>query len=131
MELGNCYRRLNQAADATRANRRGVELAEAEMARNPRDGYARSHLAYLCARLGDRRRAESEIAQALQLSPNGADTRGLAAFTYEALGMRDATLAVLSAAPVEVVKDLSRWPDVADLHKDPRFLQLLASNQRR
>jgi hypothetical protein len=55
----------------------------------------------------------------------------LAAFTYEALGMRDATLTVLSAAPVEVLEDLSRWPDVADLHKDPRFLQILASNQRR
>ena len=131
MELGNCYRHLDQAADAERAYRRGLELAETEMARNPRDGYARSHLAYLCARLGDRGRAESEIAQALQLSPNGADTRGLAAFTYEALGMRDATLTVLSAAPVEVLEDLSRWPDVADLHKDPRFLQILASNQRR
>jgi Flp pilus assembly protein TadD/TolB-like protein len=131
MELGNCYRRLKQAADAKRANLRGLELVETEMARNPRDGYARSHLAYLCARLGDRRRAESEIAQALQLSPNGADTRGLAVFTYEALGMRDATLAVLATAPIEVIKDLSRWPDVADLHKDPRFLQLLTSNQRR
>ncbi len=131
LELGNCYRRTDRSAEAERANRRGLELAEAEMARNPRDAYVRSLLAYLCARLGDQRRAESEIAQALQLSSNGANTQWLAAVTYEALGRRDATLGVLSAAPAEMLADLSRWPDVADLHKDPRFLQLLASYQPR
>ena len=129
-ELGNCYRRTNRAAEAERANRRALELAEVEMARNPRDGYVRSFLAYLCARLGDRQRAESEIAQALQLSSN-ANTQFMAAVTYEALGMRDATLAALGAASVDVLADLSRWPDVADLSKDPRFLKLLASNQRK
>ena len=99
-----------------------------EMAKNPRDGYVRSFLAYLCARTGDRRRAESEIAQALQLSPNDADTRWMAALTYEALGRRDATLGVLAASPSELLADLSRWPDVADLHKDSRFLDLLVSH---
>jgi serine/threonine protein kinase/cytochrome c-type biogenesis protein CcmH/NrfG len=125
-ELGNAYRRTNQPAEALRANRRGLDLAEAEMARNPRDSETRSFVAYLCARLGDRRRAESEIAQALRLSPNIQD---VAAVTYEALGLRDSTLAVLSAAPAEMLADVSRWPDLADLHKDPRFLQLLASHQ--
>jgi Flp pilus assembly protein TadD len=131
MELGNCYRRTNQTAEAIRAYRRALELAEQEMSRNPRSGYVRSILAYLCARLGDRDRAASEIAQALQLSSNGADTQATAAFTYEALSMRDATISVLSSAPADLLADLSRWPDVADLHNDPRFLQLLASHQLR
>lgn len=131
MYLGNCYRRTERPAEAERANRRALGLAEVEMARNPRDGYVRSFLAYLCARLGDRQRAESEIAQALQLSSNGANTQFMAAVTYEALGMRDATLAALSAASVDVLADLSRWPDVSELHTDPRFLKLLASNQRK
>jgi serine/threonine-protein kinase len=130
-ELGNCYRRTNRTTEAERANRRALELADAEMAQNPRDGYVRSFLAYLCARLGDRQRAESEIAQALQLSSNGANTEFMAAVTYEGLGMRDATLSVLTTASVDVLADLSRWPDVADLGKDPRFLKLLASNQRK
>ncbi len=131
MELGNCYRRINQPAESVRANRRGLELVEAEVQRNPRNGYLRSFLAYLCARLGDRRRAESDIAQAMQLSPSDANTLGIAATTYEALGQRDTTLAVLKAAPEEVIEDLSRWPDVADLQKDSRFKQLLASRQIR
>jgi len=128
MNLGIAYRRLNFAAKAEEADRRGLELAEKEMAHDPRNGTIRADLAYLCARLGEEQRAESEIAQALQLSPNDADTRWAAAITYEALGQRDNTLAVLSSSPPGVLADLSRWPDVADLHRDPRFLQLLASH---
>ena len=129
MDLGIAYRRLGLAADAELANRRGLERAELEMAKNPRNGYVRSILAFLCARLGDRPRAESEIAQALQLSPNLADTRWMAALTYETLGNREATLSVLSPSPAQLIEDLSRWPDVADLHKDSRFKQLLAIHQ--
>ncbi len=128
MNLGIAYRRLNFAAKAEEADRRGLELAEKEMAHDPRNGTIRADLAYLCARLGEEQRAESEVAQALQLSPNDADTRWAAAITYEALGQRDNTLAVLSSSPPGVLADLSRWPDVADLHRDPRFLQLLASH---
>ncbi len=128
MDLGICYRRTDRPAEAAKANQRGLELAEVEMAKNPRDGYVRSFLAYLCARTGDRRRAESEIAQALQLSPNDADTRWMAALTDEALGRRNETLGVLAASPSELLSDLSRWPDVADLHKDSRFLDLLVSH---
>ncbi|HUA19839.1 MAG TPA: protein kinase [Bryobacteraceae bacterium] len=128
MNLGIAYRRLNLAAKAEQADRRGLELAEKEMAHDPRNGLIRADLAYLCARLGEEQRAESEIAQALQLSPNDADTRWAAAITYEALGQRENTLAVLSASPPGVLADLSRWPDVADLHRDPRFLELLASH---
>lgn len=128
MNLGTAYRRVGFPADAERANRRGLALAEAEMIKNPRSGFVRSHLAYLCARLGDRRRAESEIAQAMQQSPSDADTLWMAAVTYEALGRRDQTLSVLAGSPVGVLADLSRWPDVADMRRDSRFLELLTSH---
>ena len=101
------------------------------MAQNPRSGYVRSVLAYLCARLGDRTRAESEIAQAVRLSPNDSDTQWMAAATYAALGQRDGLLALLTAAPRGVVEDFSRWPDAADQRGDPRFQQLLTSRQIR
>jgi Flp pilus assembly protein TadD len=130
MNVGIAYRRVNLTAESERANRRGLELAEAEMRKNPRSGYVRSFLAYLCARLGDRRRAESEIAQALQLSPNDADVRWASATTYEALGRRDDTLAILSACSHEELAIMSRFPDLADLDRDPRFIQLLASTKR-
>jgi eukaryotic-like serine/threonine-protein kinase len=129
MNLGIAYRRTNRLTESGQANRQALELAEKELTHDPRNGVIRSHVAYLCARLGDRQRAASEIAQALQLSPNDADTRWAAAITYEALGQRADTLAVLQASPEGVLADLSRWPDVADLHKDPRFLQLVASHQ--
>jgi serine/threonine protein kinase len=131
LNLGIAYRRVNRMAESLEANRRGLELAEADLRNNPRSGYVRSHLAYLCARLGEKGRAMSEIGQALGLSPNEADVRWMAAITYEAVGRRQDTLAVLSASPPAVIGDVSRWPDVADLHDDPQFLQLLASRQIR
>ena len=131
MDLGTAYRRANLMSESERAYRRGLELAEDEIRKNPRSGYVKSHLAFLCARLGDKQRADSEIAQALQLSPNDADVRWMATATYEALGRRDDTLAVLRASPQEVIADVSRWPDMADLHQDSRFLQLLASRKIR
>jgi len=126
LHLGICYRRTNQIAEAARANRRGLHAAETEMAKNPRSGWIRSSLAYLCANLQERQRAESEIAQALQLSPKDADTQFMAVLTNEALHRRDETLAVLSTSSIGTIADLSRWPDLADLHQDPRFLDLMA-----
>ena len=129
MNLGTAYRRVNLMDESQRAYRRGLQLAEAEVRRNPRNGYSRSVLAFLYARLADKTRAESEIAQALQLSPNDADVRWTAAATYEALGRRDDTLAVLSASTSEVIADVAHWPDMGELHNDSRFAQLLTSRQ--
>ena len=103
-------------------------MAEEEIARLPRSGYARSFLAYLCAQIGERRRAEGEIKQALQLSPADVDVIWMAALTYETLGRRDAALGVLGGASHELLADLRRWPDMADLSNDSRFVQLDAAN---
>jgi Flp pilus assembly protein TadD len=115
--------------DSERANRESLVLAEKELAKNPRDSKVRINLAYLAARLGDPSRAESEIAQALRLSPSDADVLWMAACAYEALGQRNGALSLLASAPDEVLINLSRWPDVADLSRDPRFIQLLAARQ--
>jgi tetratricopeptide (TPR) repeat protein len=125
--LGTAYRRVHLDAESRLANRRGLRLAEEELARNPNDQRARRFSAYLSARMGDSGRALSEISQALSLSPNDSDTLWMAALTYEALGLHDKTIELLKNAPRGVVADLSRWPDVADLNKNPRFIQLLGS----
>jgi Flp pilus assembly protein TadD len=111
------------------ANERSLELAEKELAGDPRDGLVRSRVAYLCARLGNRTRAESEIAQALRLSPDDANARDMAVDVYEALGRRDDALAILRASSDDVLLEAVRWPDLAGLHQDSRFQQLLASRQ--
>ena len=95
------------------------------MAKTPRDGYVRSFLAYLCAQIGESDRAASEIGQALQLAPNDPNTQWMAVLTYEKLGRRENALAVLHASTTEMLADLNRWPDVADLRNDSRFQELL------
>jgi len=127
MNLAICYHLLGRATESEQANRRGRDLADGEVARNPRDGRIRANLAFLSARLGDRRRAISEAAQALRFSGDNADTRFMTAYAYEVLGQRADALSVLSASPRQVIADVSRWPDMAALQADPQFSQLLVS----
>ena len=127
MNLGTAYRLLNLTEQAEKAYHRALELAEKEIARDRRDGLTRSHLAFVCARLGNSTRAESEIAQALQTSPSDAGVRFMAVATWEALGRREESLKVMSDFSYAELADVNRWPDMADLSHDSRFSQLLAS----
>lgn len=129
LNLAICYRRTNQPAESAAANRKGLAAVEEELAQNPRSINVRSVLAYLSARLGDRTRAESEVAQAVLLSPNDSDTLLFSAFTYAALGQKDKMMAVLARAPTAVIADFSRWPDVAEFTRDAAFKQFLTSRQ--
>jgi tetratricopeptide (TPR) repeat protein len=116
----------NRPDAATEANRRGLQAAELRLAQHPRDGYVRAQLAYLCAALGERQRAESEIVQALQLAPDDTDVQSFAVFTYEALHSREKALEVIAHLPKQVLADLNRWPDLPGLQEDPRFQKLLS-----
>jgi eukaryotic-like serine/threonine-protein kinase len=129
MNLGTAYRLMNNWGESEKAYRRALDLGDKEIARDPRNGITRSYLAFVCARLDDRKRAESEIAQALQMSPNDGKVRFMAAATLEAIGHREDTLKLLSTFSDTELADVNRWPDMADLSRDPRFLQLLASRQ--
>ncbi|MEP7362896.1 MAG: protein kinase [Acidobacteriota bacterium] len=131
LNQGTVYRRLNLLADAKNSYQKAFTLAESEMKRNPRDAHVRACMAYASAWLGDKRRAGSEIDQALQFSPNDTDVRKFAVRTYEALGRREDSLKVLEASPPDVLADLSRFPDLADLHRDSRFVQMLDQTQRK
>ena len=128
MDLGICYRRLHRRQESEQTNRDGLQAAEAAKRLNPRNGIARAILAYFESQSGHRPEAESEISQALTFSPDGAGVRWVAALTYEALAKRDATLSLLTSASRELSADLNRWPDLAGLQSDPRFIQLLISN---
>ncbi len=131
MNLGTAYRLMNRKTESEEAYRLALELAGQEIARDPRDGRTRSHLAFVCARLGDSMRAESEIAQALQTPPNDGRVRFMAVATFEALGRREDTLKILNTFSYTELADVNRWPDMADLSQDSRFLKILASRQTR
>jgi len=128
INLGTARRRANLLREAERAYRNGLDLAEAALAQNPKDGYERSLLAYLSARLGDKRRAESEAVQALQISGNATSVRWFAAQTYEVLGKRENTLALLQDAPASMFILINRSQDLADLRADSRFQQLVVTH---
>jgi Flp pilus assembly protein TadD len=131
MNLGTAYRLMNRTAESERAYRRAVELAGQELARDPRDARTRSHLAFVCARLGDSTRGEAEITQSLALKPKDARVRFMAVATYEALGRREDALELLRTFSSTELADVRRWPDMADLSRDSRFLQLIHPSQTR
>ena len=124
--LADSYRRLGRVRAAKRVYVKAMNLALATLAENPSQGYPRGFVAYCAARLGDDKRAETEIAQALKSSPGDNKVIENAALTYEALHQRDRAIAVLSKATPDLLRGLERHPDLADFCRDPRFQQLVA-----
>ncbi len=68
INLADSQRRLGRAHDARTAYRKAIDIALLALEQDPRKGHYRAYVAYISARLGDRKRAENEIAQALQMS---------------------------------------------------------------
>lgn len=126
--LADSNRRLGRVREANVAYRKAMNMALAALTENPRLGHHRAYVAYISARLGDRKRAEDEIAQALQLSPGETKVIRSAVLTYEALGERDKAMQALDGATPDLLRELDRQPDLADFSQDPRFRQLVAKN---
>ena len=125
LNLGDSNRHLGRIKAAKEDYRQGLQLARAELGQNPQNGSARAFAAYFAARLGDRSWAESEISQALRSSPGDKRVVLRAVLTYEALGLRNDAVATLSAATPELLRELDRDPDLAELRQDSRFRQLV------
>ena len=128
LNLGTAFRRSGQPHEAESAYRKGLDLAEARLAANPRDAYEKSCLAYICARLGERRRAEAEAAQAYQLAQGMPSVAWMVALAYEALGEHERTLFIAQNAPDSLLSRLNRFPDLDDLRQLPRFQDLIRSH---
>jgi tetratricopeptide (TPR) repeat protein len=125
--LGTTLRLAGLPNDAQEAYSKALALAEAELRRNPRNRRVRSHFAYLCARLGQRGRAESEAEQVLQLSPGDVEIARMIVLTYDVLGESDKALSIAESLPDEMLGRLNRSPELADLPNDRRFQQLMQS----
>jgi serine/threonine protein kinase/tetratricopeptide (TPR) repeat protein len=130
LNLADSNRRTGHLADATEAYRKAMDLALLELKDNPRLGLTRAYVAYLAARLGDVKRGQDEIRQALQLSPGDNKVIRTAVLTYEALGQRDQAVQVLSGATPELFQELDRQPDLAEFRQDIRFKQVVAQIDR-
>jgi eukaryotic-like serine/threonine-protein kinase len=124
--LADSYRRLGRMPDALTAYRNAMSLALAELGENPSQGYPRGFVAYCAARLGDRKRAEAEIRQALKSAPGNNLVIQNAVLTYEALRERDKAVAVLGSATPDLLRELEQHPDLAAFCRDPRFQALVS-----
>jgi Flp pilus assembly protein TadD len=123
--LADCYRRLGRMQEARSAYRKAMNGALEVLAENPSQGYPRAFVAQCAARLGDTKRAEAEIAQALKSSPGDNKVIETAILTYEVLNERDKAVAALNSATPELLLQLQRYPDLADFCSDSRFQQLV------
>jgi serine/threonine protein kinase/tetratricopeptide (TPR) repeat protein len=128
LNLADAEWRLRHYQNARVSYRKAMALALNELNANPGLSRTRAFVAYFAARLGDTRRAEDEISQALQLTPGDNNIVRRAVLTYETLGQRERGLAVLDKATPELLRELDRQPDLADFCLDPRFQQLISRN---
>ncbi len=131
LNLGDSTRRLGHSVGANRSYRKAMDLAKTELEGNPKLGLTRAYVAYLAARLGDRKRAEEEITQAMELSPRETKVMRKAVLVYEALHQRDRAIEVLRGSSPELVHELDQQPDLADFRQDPRFQQLVTQSTNR
>ena len=122
--LGDSYLRLGNLRLARATYRKVMKASLSELSENPKMGHPRSYLAYSAARLGDAKRAEAEINQALRSSPGDNKVRANAVVTYETLHQREQALAILTGSPLELLLQICRRPDLAEFCRDPRFQSL-------
>jgi tetratricopeptide (TPR) repeat protein len=126
--LGDAYRMIpGQAAEARKAYRQAIALAENQLQINPLDTEKLSYVALYYARVGEAAQAQQYLAKALALAPDDPDVLRIACLIHLEAGNREEALRLLEKAVRagyargQLVAD----PDLADLHSDPRFAQLV------
>jgi tetratricopeptide (TPR) repeat protein len=120
--LGDAYRLTGRFAESREAYQKALVLADDLLMQQPRDAYVRAFVAYICARLRDRSRAERETVQALRFGPDIAKVVRTAALTYAALGAVDQAVSLIESMP-SLKKEMARHPDLAEFAGKLRFTQ--------
>jgi len=125
--LADAYRHSSRTEEATKSYRMAEALARSDVERNPSDPSKRSLHAFILAHLKVNDLAKYEINQALVMGAGSAAVTRDAVLVYESLGEREMTMKVLADAPLPLIEELSRQPDVRSLQQDTRFQELLRS----
>ncbi|MBI5836426.1 MAG: protein kinase [Candidatus Eisenbacteria bacterium] len=130
--LPSCYAALGRTEDAARAGRQARERLVEYVWGNPRAGHARSMLAVSLARNGDTHQALQQSEWALQSSPEDVRVAYNRICTLALLGEKDAALDALErfnrwldGINLQGHDWIGRDPDLAALHGDPRFEQIV------
>lgn len=112
---------LGERAEALDFSRRCVSRAEESLKINLQDSGLRAILAYCLSQVGDAKRAEFELEQALKHSPNDKNVRKYAVLTYESIGQRDKALEALRGVTREGLAELELATQTEQLRQDHRY----------
>lgn len=123
--LADAYRRTRNPG-AAEAYEHTIAAADRALTANPAKAQDRAFKAYGLARLGRRAEALREVDRALSDGTSDILVRRMAVMVFETLGMRERSLQQFRAAP-RLVGEMLRQPDLAELQRDPRFIDLTRS----
>jgi eukaryotic-like serine/threonine-protein kinase len=129
INIGDVERRLGSLKAAKAAYRKGLALTSAHLEVNPNAYLVRAHMAYTQARLAQKDNARNQIAQALQSPDKDKQILQYAILTYEALGDREQALKLVNQIPPDMKITIEHHPDLADLRKDSRYLQVIGNTK--
>jgi adenylate cyclase len=127
--LAQIYNSLGREKDSEDAARRGLELAQRELAAHPEDSRPAQLGAGLLSRLGEFDRAREWIARAVAIDPDDTNVHYNAACAYAQLGDIDASFDLLERCLPNLGAEALNWAkhdsDLEPLRKHSRFQQLL------
>jgi serine/threonine-protein kinase len=117
---------------ASGAYRQALELGEEQRKVNPRDAHMLSYLAQYHAMLGEKQKAQLQIAEAEKLAPRDPEVLYYSAIVYVQAGDQEKSLeklehAVAAGYPAAGVRDT---PNFEVLGNDPRFKALISSAKK-
>jgi len=128
MNLGDGLRRVpGRAGDAVVAYERSIPLARAALSVNPRSADAHAALAVALARTSKRAAGETEMRQAVDLSPLNANVLLMAALVAQLGGKSSEALSYIERGLASGLGTLEveTEPDFQPLRADPRLIALL------
>ena len=135
LDLGLAYERDGRPSNAKTAFFRGRAFTRNYLAGDTRTFLERARLAYFEARLGDSQQAISDIAQALQTPRDDDELLLVALLTYEVIGLRGRSLDLLEGSSSTLFRSIKvqaeRYPELAGLRREPRYMKLVDSNHVR
>jgi serine/threonine-protein kinase len=108
---------------AAKASADAIDVAQKQIAVNPRDSVARADLAWLYADQGDKPAAVREIVAALKETPEDGAVLFRSVLVYELTGDRSSALAAYDslAKTGSYLTEANRRPELKGLRTDPKF----------
>jgi adenylate cyclase len=123
------YKSLGREQDCKNAARKGVELAERELARHPEDSRPAQLGAGALIEVGETERARDWISRAMTIDPDDPVAQYNAACSYALLGDIDASLDLLERCLPNLGHEKVNWSkydsDLEAVRRNPRYQKIM------